>query len=128
MSTATLDRDQKIWEQGDPDLPEELRELLVRMLSYHIENSTNPHFNDLMTMLWDRCLTLPTDQRTKGALVKLMEQEVQHGIITAEILAGLGVDKVDRPIEQYAFRLPIRHLPRSGLLPRADRPRRCVHR
>ena len=107
MSTATLDRDQKIWEQGDPDLPEELRELLVRMLSYHIENSTNPHFNDLMTMLWDRCLTLPTDQRTKGALVKLMEQEVQHGIITAEILAGLGVDKVDRPIEQYAFRLPI---------------------
>ena len=34
-----------------------------------------------------------------------MQQEVEHGIITAQILQGLGVDKVDRPIEQYAFRL-----------------------
>ncbi|MGZ0230375.1 MAG: Phenylacetic acid catabolic protein, partial [Acidimicrobiales bacterium] len=65
----------------------------------------NPHFNELMVMLWDRCLNLPTDEATKLLLVKLMQQEVEHGIITAQILQGLGVDKVDRPIEQYAFRL-----------------------
>ncbi len=104
MSTATADPQQKIWDEGE-DLPEEFRELLVRMLSYHIENSTNPHFNELMVMLWDRCLNLPTDEATKLLLVKLMQQEVEHGIITAQILQGLGVDKVDRPIEQYAFRL-----------------------
>jgi 1,2-phenylacetyl-CoA epoxidase catalytic subunit len=104
MSTAIADPQQKIWDEGE-DLPEEFRELLVRMLSYHIENSTNPHFNELMVMLWDRCLNLPTDEATKLLLVKLMQQEVEHGIITAQILQGLGVDKVDRPIEQYAFRL-----------------------
>lgn len=104
---ASAEPEQKIWEEGDPDLPEEFRELLVRMLSYHVENSTNPHYNELLTILWDRCLNLPTDERIKGALVKLMQQEVEHGIINAEILKGLGVDKVDRPIEQYAFRLPI---------------------
>ena len=104
MSTATVDPAQRIWDEGE-DLPEEFRELLVRMLSYHVENSTNPHFNELMTMLWDRCLNLPTDEGTKASLVKLMQQEVEHGIINAQILQGLGVDKVDRPIEQYAFRL-----------------------
>jgi ring-1,2-phenylacetyl-CoA epoxidase subunit PaaA len=107
MTTMVAEPEGKIWEEGDPDLPREFRELLVRMLSYHIENSTNPHFNELMVMLWDRCLTLPTDERSKSALVKLMQQEVEHGIINAEILKGLGVDKVDRPIDQYAFRLPI---------------------
>jgi ring-1,2-phenylacetyl-CoA epoxidase subunit PaaA len=97
----------KVWDQGDPDLPEEFRELLIRMLSHHVENSTNPHFDKLMTMLWDRCRTLPTDERVKAALVKLMDQEVEHGAINARILKGLGVDSIDRPIEQYAFRLPI---------------------
>src|SRR5918996_2255672 len=106
MTTAVAERPQKIWDEGDPDLPGELRELLVRMLSYHIENSTNPYFNDLMSILWDRCLRLPTDEGTKGALVKLMQQEVEHGIINAEILKGLGVPRVDRPLDQYAFRLP----------------------
>lgn len=107
MTVAIAEPQGRIWNQKDPDLPQEFRDLLVRMLSYHIENSTNPHYTDLMTRLWDRCLTLPTDERSKGALVKLMQQEVEHGIINAEILKGLGVDKVDRPIEQYAFRLPI---------------------
>ncbi len=106
-TTATLPPEQKIWAEGDPDLPEEFRDLLIRMLSYHIENSTNPHFAALMDMLWDRCRNLPTDERTKLALTKLMNQEVEHGLITARILKGLGVDKVERPIEQYAFRLPI---------------------
>jgi ring-1,2-phenylacetyl-CoA epoxidase subunit PaaA len=107
VSTSILEPNQKIWAEGDPDLPAELKELLIRMLSYHIENSTNPHFNQLMDMLWDRCMNLPTDDGTRAALTKLMEQEVEHGQITARLLKGLGVDYVDRPIEQYAFRLPI---------------------
>ncbi|MEM7095845.1 MAG: Phenylacetic acid catabolic protein [Actinomycetota bacterium] len=106
--TAVIERpEDRVWDEGDPDMPEEFRDLLVRMLSYHIENSTNPHYNDLLTMLWDRCMNLPPDEGSKSALTKLMQQEVEHGIITAKILAGLGVDEVTRPIEQYAFRLPI---------------------
>ncbi|MFN0164456.1 MAG: Phenylacetic acid catabolic protein [Burkholderiales bacterium] len=107
MSATVAEPQEKIWNQGDPELPQEFRDLLVRMLSSHLENSTNPHYAKLMTTLWDRCITLPTEERLKGPLVKLMEQEVEHGIINAEILKGLGVDKVDRPIEQYLFRIPI---------------------
>jgi hypothetical protein len=50
MSTATMPAAGKVWAEGDPDLPEEFKELLIRMLSYHIENSTNPLVMDLMTM------------------------------------------------------------------------------
>ena len=107
MSTTTLEPPGRSYTEGDPDLPAELRDLLVRMLSYHIENSTNPHFMALMDMLWDRCRTLAPDDGTRAALVKLMNQEVEHGEITARLLKGLGVDSVTRPIEQYAFRLPI---------------------
>ena len=110
MSTTTLERTsepQRIWHEGDADIPAEFHELLVRMLSYHVENSANPHYTDLLTKLWDRCLRFAPDEATKGLLVKLMQQEVEHGIINAQILAGLGVDHVDRPIEQYAFRHPM---------------------
>lgn len=107
MSATILEPGGKVWSEGDPALPAELKELLIRMLSYHIENSTNPHFTELMDMLWDRCRTLPTDDGTRAALVKLMNQEVEHGQITARLLKGLGIDKVERPIEQFAFRLPI---------------------
>lgn len=106
-TTATLDPELKIWAEGDPDLPEEFKELLIRMLTYHIENSTNPHFTRLLSELWHKCLNLPPDESSKSALTKLMQQEVEHGIINAKILAGLGVDKVDRPMDQYAFRIPI---------------------
>ena len=37
---------QRIWDEGDPEMPAEFAELLVRMLSYHVENSTNPHYTE----------------------------------------------------------------------------------
>ena len=104
---TTIAPEQRIYAEGDPDLPDEFRDLMVRMLTHHIENSTNPHYNALLSMLWDRCMTLPPEEGLKTALAKLMQQEVEHGVITARILRGLGVDKVDNPIEQYTFRLPI---------------------
>jgi ring-1,2-phenylacetyl-CoA epoxidase subunit PaaA len=93
--------------EGDPDLPAEFRELLVRMLTHHIENTTNPHYIDLLEMLWNRCLTLPSDDDAKVPLARLMMQEVEHGVITANILKGLGAGPVKTPIQQYAFHLPI---------------------
>ncbi len=98
---------QKIWEEGDRDLPGEFRDLMVRMLTYHIENDTNPHYHDLLGMLGDRCRKFAPDERTAASLDRLMDQEVEHGQINARILRGLGVPKVTRPIEQYAFRLPM---------------------
>jgi len=104
--TPTLDR---VYKENDPELPDELRSLVIRSLTKHIENSTNPHFTRLINHLWERCMTLCPDEETKDQLALLMMQEVGHGVISWRILKGFGIDKVDVPIDeyQYAFNLPI---------------------
>jgi 1,2-phenylacetyl-CoA epoxidase catalytic subunit len=97
----------RVYREGDPDIPEEFSELLTRMLVHHLENSTNPHYTKLLAHLWERCMTLAPDERLKTTYARLMQQEVEHGVITSRILAGLGVDRVDQPIKQYLFHLPI---------------------
>jgi ring-1,2-phenylacetyl-CoA epoxidase subunit PaaA len=99
----------RIYQENDPDLPDELRDLIIRSLTKHIENSTNPHFTKLLSYLWDRCMTLCPDEETKEQLALLMQQEVGHGVITWRILKGFGIHKVDVPVDkyQYAFNLPI---------------------
>ena len=107
---ATIERQQdRIYAKGDPDMPEELRGAIVRVLTKHIENSTNPHFTKLLNYLWERCFTLCPDEETKEQLALLMMQEVGHGVITWRILKDFGVHKVDVPVDkyQYAFNLPI---------------------
>ena len=96
-----------IYGEGDRDLPPELRDLLVRVLTHHIENATNPHYLELLSMLWDRCMRLPKDTDVRAPLATLMQQEVEHGLINAHILRGLGVPKVNEPMRQYLFYLPI---------------------
>lgn len=108
MNTVAMERDAtRVYKENDPDLPAELKNLLVRVMSKHLENSTNPHYDQLLIKLWDRCLTLAPDVESKRLLAKLMMQEVEHGVITAQILQGLGVEKISEPIEQYMFHLPM---------------------
>lgn len=97
----------RIYREGDPDIPQELVDLLRRMLIHHLENTTNPHYTELLGQLWVRGMTLCPDERLKTVYAKLMQQEVEHGVITARILSGLGVDRVDEPVKQYLFHLPI---------------------
>src|ERR1700709_2333177 len=106
MAAAAVS-ERRIYAEGDPDIPVEFSELLVRMLVHHLENSTNPHYTRLLAHLWERCMTLAPEERLKTTFAKLMQQEVEHGVIPSRILAGLGVDKVDDPIKQYLFHLPI---------------------
>jgi len=61
----------------------------------------------LLNHLWERCMTLAPNEGVKISFAKLMSQEVEHGVINARILAGLGVDRVDQPIKQYLFDLPL---------------------
>jgi ring-1,2-phenylacetyl-CoA epoxidase subunit PaaA len=97
----------RIYREGDPDMPEEFRTLLIRMLTHHLENSTNPHYTELLNKLWTCGMNHIPDEKLKIAYAKLMQQEVEHGVITARILRGLGVDGVDGEIQQYLFHLPI---------------------
>src|ERR1700722_20499391 len=52
-------------------------------------------------------MTLAPEEKLKTTFAKLRQREVDHGVITARILAGLGVDRVDQPIKKYLFPLPI---------------------
>ena len=97
----------RVYAERDPEMPAEFRELLVRMLTHHLENSTNPQYTALLNKLWERGMTLIPDQRLKVTFAKLMQQEVEHGAITARILEGLGVGPIDAPIQQYLFGLPL---------------------
>jgi 1,2-phenylacetyl-CoA epoxidase catalytic subunit len=97
----------QVYGQGDPEMPEEFRELMIRMLTHHLENSTNPHYTALLSLLWARGMELIPDQRLKVTFAKLMQQEVEHGAITARILEGLGVGPIDAEIKQYLFHLPL---------------------
>jgi len=109
MNSVLAPTQDRVYLENDPELPDELRELVIRSLTKHIENSTNPHFTRLINHLWERCMTLCPDEETKDQLALLMMQEVGHGVITWRILKGFGIDKVNVPIEayQYAFDLPI---------------------
>jgi len=98
---------ERIFGEGDPNLPAELHDLLVRVLTKHLENSTNPNYHALLNRLWNACMTLSPTEEEKVPLAHLMAEEVEHGVITAQILRGLGVDKVDSRIDQYLFDLPI---------------------
>jgi 1,2-phenylacetyl-CoA epoxidase catalytic subunit len=98
---------QRVYEAGDPDLPEELRGLLIRMLSNHLENSANPYYMDLVADLWRKGMELAPDEGTKVAYARVMAQEVEHGALTARILESLGAPPVNQPIKQYFFQVPI---------------------
>lgn len=110
MSVAENVLTDRIYKENDPDMPKEFKDLLVRVLTKHVENSTNPHFMNLLNYLWERCMTLCPDEEVKNQLALLMMQEVGHGVITYRILKSLGVDPhVDYPIDtyQYAFSIPL---------------------
>ncbi|KQC36460.1 MULTISPECIES: Phenylacetic acid catabolic protein [Frankia] len=99
--------ERRVYRENDTDIPSEFSDLLVRMLVHHLENSTNRYYTELLNHLWERCMTLAPEERLKTTFAKLMQQEVEHGVITARILAGLGVGRIEQPIKQYLFHLPI---------------------
>lgn len=98
----------RVYDEGDPEMPEQLRGLLVKMLTHHLENSTNARYIELLNSLWVKGMSLLPDEKLKVTYAKLMQQEVEHGVITARILDGLGVGPIgDAEIKQYLFHLPI---------------------
>ena len=66
MNTAVAETTQeRVYQLGDTDIPEELTTLIKKVLTKHIENTTNPHFTKLLNLLWERCMTLCPDEETK---------------------------------------------------------------
>lgn len=96
-----------IYKENDPDMPQELKDLLVRILTKHVENTTNPHYIRVLDGLWMAMLRHAPNEEIKMQHALLCKQEVEHGVINAMVLKGLGVEKVTEPFFQYLFDIPL---------------------
>ena len=108
-ATAAVAPPGTVWKQGDPAMPVEFRDMLVRLLrDEHLENNDNPEYRKILGNIASAGLRFAPHSRAMEIEAEIVRQEVEHGRIVAELLAGLGAEPVgSAPIKQYAFHIPL---------------------
>jgi ring-1,2-phenylacetyl-CoA epoxidase subunit PaaA len=97
----------RMYKRNDPDMPEEFRQLLVKLLGEHLENNGNPAYRRILAKIADAGLRYAPHGRAMEIEAEIIKQEVAHGQTVQEMLESLGVDPTgERPIKQYAFHIP----------------------
>lgn len=98
-----------LFKQGDPAMPAEFRDLLVKLLrDNHLENNGNPEYRKILANIANAGLRFAPHGRAMEIEAEIVKQEVDHGRIVAELIEGLGADPNGvRPIKQYAFHMPL---------------------
>jgi len=98
----------QVFNQNDPAMPAEFRNLLIQLLSEHLENNGNPEYRRILANIVNAGLRFAPHGRAMQIEAEIIKQEVAHGQIVADLLHGLGVDpNGERPIKQYAFHIPL---------------------
>ena len=107
--TTHLGSTKVTYKQNDPNMPEEFRSLLVNLLlKQHLENNGNPEYRRILGVIADAGLKFAPHGRAMEIEAEIVRQEVHHGQIIAELIAGLGTDPNQRmEIKQYAFHIPL---------------------
>jgi 1,2-phenylacetyl-CoA epoxidase catalytic subunit len=100
---------QQIYKQGDPSMPEEFRQMLVKLLlDAHLENNGNPEYRKILGNIASAGLRYAPHGRAMEIEAEIVKQEVNHGKIVAELIEGLGANPNQyREIKQYAFHIPL---------------------
>jgi ring-1,2-phenylacetyl-CoA epoxidase subunit PaaA len=98
----------RIWKQGDPEMPQEFRDMLVKLLlDEHLENNGNTEYRKILAKIADAGLRYAPHGRAMEIEAEIIRQEVHHGKICEDLLRGLGADpSCTKPIKQYAFHIP----------------------
>jgi 1,2-phenylacetyl-CoA epoxidase catalytic subunit len=98
-----------LFKQGDPAMPAEFRDLLIKLLrDNHLENNGNPEYRKILANIANAGLRFAPHGRAMEIEAEIVRQEVNHGRIVAELIEGLGADPNGvRPIKQYAFHIPL---------------------
>ncbi len=98
-----------MYRQGDPAMPAEFRDLLVKLLlDAHLENNGNPEYRKILANIANAGLRFAPHGRAMEIEAEIVKQEVNHGKIVAELIEGLGANPNGvRPIKQYAFHIPL---------------------
>src|ERR1700750_2154196 len=84
-----------VWKQGDPAMPAEFRDMLIRLLrDEHLENNDNPEYRKILGNIASAGLRFAPHSGAMEIEAEIVRQEVEHGRIVAELLAGLGAEPI----------------------------------
>lgn len=99
----------KVYQQGDPAMPAEFRDMLIKLLlDAHLENNGNPEYRKILGNIANAGLRFAPHGRAMEIEAEIVKQEVRHGQLVADLIEGLGVNPNQyRPIKQYAFHMPL---------------------
>lgn len=100
---------QRRYKQNDPEMPEEFRRMLVKLLlDAHLENNGNPEYRKILANIAFAGLRFAPHGRAMEIEAEIVKQEVHHGKLVAELIEGLGANPNQfREIKQYAFHIPL---------------------
>jgi ring-1,2-phenylacetyl-CoA epoxidase subunit PaaA len=99
---------QRVYGKSDPAMPGEFKDLLIQLLSEHLENNGNPEYRRILANIINAGLRFAPHGRAMEIEAEIIKQEVAHGQVVSDLLEGLGVDpNGERPIKQYAFHIPL---------------------
>jgi len=95
------------FDENDP-LPEEYKNLLLRMLRHEGERAGNKSFLGLMATCLDLAEALFPDSETKLIKAEYLAEELKHAIMFHRLAVGLDRDFAlrDVPYAHYSFHLP----------------------
>jgi 1,2-phenylacetyl-CoA epoxidase catalytic subunit len=95
------------FDEGDP-LPEEYKDLLLRMLRHEGERAGNKSFLGLMATCLDLAENLFPHRDAKVLKAEYLAEELKHAIMFHRLAVGLELDFAlrDVPYAHYSFHLP----------------------
>jgi 1,2-phenylacetyl-CoA epoxidase catalytic subunit len=98
-----------MYRQDDPEMPDEFRAFLVKLLKYgHVENNGNSNYRRLLGDIAQAGFRYAPNEKFLLVESEIVRQEVEHGQIVADLVRSLGEDPTtDAPIKQYLFSIPL---------------------
>jgi ring-1,2-phenylacetyl-CoA epoxidase subunit PaaA len=93
------------FKEGD-ELPDEYRELLVKLIYNHAEILDSKPYRDMIDAQWEVAKREAPTLKDLAMMARFNYEEFNHGYIFSNILRGLGVTFEKFELRQYLFEYP----------------------
>lgn len=93
------------FKEGD-ELPEEYRELLVKLIYNHAEILDSKPYREMIDAQWDVAKREAPTLKDLAMMARFNYEEFNHGFIFSNILRGLGARFEKFELRQYLFEFP----------------------
>jgi 1,2-phenylacetyl-CoA epoxidase catalytic subunit len=88
------------------DLPEEYKELLVKLVYNHAEILASKPYREMIYEQWETARREAPSHADLVMMARFQYEELNHGYIFSKILDGIGADVGDFELRQYIFEEP----------------------